>query len=583
MKKIKALFKYAYKYRYKYFIGIIFLILVDMLQLIPPKLIGYITDSISKGTATKSLLLRYILYIIVIAVLMAAGRFVWRMYIIGTSRKVEYDMRNSYFKHLQTLSINFYNKNKTGDLMALATNDIGAVRMALGPGVMMLTDSITLTITTIVIMLTINVKLTLLSLIPLPFVTFVALKFGKNIHRRFLKVQKAFSKLTDLVQENFSGIRIIKSFVQEQKEYEKFLEENDYYLETNMSLVKITGIFHPLIEFIASLSFVLLLGVGGVFAIYGYISLGDFVAFNMYLGSLVWPMMAVGWVINNIQRGFASLERIEKVLQEEPEIVDKKTEEVHSLAGDIVIKGLTFTYPGSEVPALNNISLHIKGGDTLGIIGRTGSSKSTIVNLLVRLYNVEDKTITIDGRDINKIPLSILRENIGFVPQDSFLFSSNIGENINLPFEMLEKDKVIQAAKDSDIYDNIMDFSEKFDTVVGERGVTLSGGQKQRISIARALIKNPDILILDDCLSAVDAKTESKILANLKRIMKNRTSIIISHRISAVKESDLIAVFDEGRIVELGKHNDLLANKGLYYDIYEKQQLEQQIQEQGEM
>jgi ATP-binding cassette, subfamily B, multidrug efflux pump len=583
MRKIKALFKYIYNYRFKYLVGIFFLILVDMLQLIPPKLIGYITDSISKGTATKVLLLRYIGLIILIAFLMAIGRYVWRMYIIGTSRKVEYDMRNNYFKHLQTLSVNFYNKNKTGDLMALATNDLNAVRMALGQGVMMMIDAITLTITTIVIMMTINVRLTLLSLIPLPFVSLVALKFGKSIHRKFLKVQKAFSRLTDMVQENFSGIRIIKSFVQEQKEYEKFLEENENYLETNMSLVRVNGIFHPLIEFIASLSSVLLLGVGGIFVIYGYISLGDFIAFNMYLGSLVWPMMAVGWVINIIQRGFASLERIESVLREKPEIIDKNIEETDSIKGDIVIKNLTFTYPGSVVPALDNVNINIKSGHTLGIVGRTGSSKSTLVNLLVRLYNVEDNKIIIGGRDINKIPLDVLRDNIGFVSQDAFLFSSTVGENINLPFEELDMERVAQAAKDSDIYESIIDFSDKFGTVVGERGVTLSGGQKQRISIARALIKNPEILILDDCLSAVDAKTETKILENLKRIMKDRTSIIISHRISAVKDSSLIAVFDEGRIIEIGTHSELLANKGLYYSIHEKQQLEQKVQEQEEM
>jgi ATP-binding cassette subfamily B protein len=583
MKRFKALFKYAYKYRFKYLVGIIFLILVDMLQLIPPKLIGYITDSISKGTATTSLLLSYIGYIIFIALAMAAGRYIWRIFIIGTSRKVEYDLRNKYFKHLQSLSINFYNKNKTGDLMALATNDLNAIRMALGQGVMMIIDSVTLTFTTIVIMMSINVRLTLLSLIPLPFVTIVALKFGKNIHKRFIKVQRAFSRLTDLVQENFSGIRIVKSFVQEEREYEKFLKENEHYYETNMSLVRITGIFHPLIEFIASLSFVLMLGIGGIFVIYGYISLGDFIAFNMYLGSLVWPMMAVGWVINTLQRGFASLERIEKVLHEKPKIIDSNIENITSLKGDIIIKKLSFTYPGSTAPALDNISIHIKGGDTLGIIGRTGSSKSTLVNLLVRLYDVEQGKISIAGKDINQIPLAVLRENIGFVSQDSFLFSSTVGENINLPFDSLDMNRVIQAAKDSDIYENIMDFQDKFETVVGERGVTLSGGQKQRISISRALIKNPDILVLDDCLSAVDAKTETKILENLKRIMKDRTSIIISHRISAVKDSNLIAVLDEGKIIELGTHNELLANKGLYYDIYEKQQLEQKIQENGEV
>lgn len=583
MKKIKALFKYTYKYRYRYLIGIIFLIAVDIIQLLPPKLMGAITDRISNGTATKSFLFKNILGIVSIAILMAVGRYIWRIFIIGTSRHVEYDIRNKYFKHLQTLSINFYNKNKTGDLMSLATNDLNAVRMALGPGIMMITDSLTLTVTTIVIMLSINVKLTLLSLIPLPFITLTALRFGKTIHRRFLKVQRAFSKLTDIVQENFSGIRIVKSFVQEEKEYEKFLKENDKYFDTNISLIKVIGIFHPLIEFIASLGFVILLGVGGIFVIYGNISLGDFVSFNMYLGNLIWPMMAVGQVINNIQRGFASLERIENVLYEKPEVYDDDTDDVTSLNGDIVINNLSFTYPGNAIPALKNINLRIKKGQTLGIIGRTGSSKSTLVNLLVRLYNVEDGRIFINGYDINRIPLSILRENIGFVPQDSFLFTSTVGENINLAFENLDMDKVIQASKDSDVYENIMDFEDKFETIVGERGVTLSGGQKQRISIARALIKEPEILILDDCLSAVDAKTETKILDNLKRIMEDRTSIIISHRISAVKDADLIAVFDEGSIVELGQHEKLINMKGLYRDIYEKQLLEQKIQEQGEV
>lgn len=579
MEKLKKLFKHAKVYKNRYIIGITFLLIVDIVQLIPPKIIGYLTDSISRGDASPEKILKYIFLIIFISLLMAGGRYVWRIYVVGTSRHVEYDMRNKLFRHLQSLSVNFYNKNKTGDLMAHATNDINAVRMALGPGIIMITDSIVLTLITLFIMLSINVKLTLLSLIPLPFVALVSGKFGKVIHKRFLKVQQAFSKLTDVVQENFSGIRVIKSFVQESKEYEKFIEENRNNFDANMSLIRVWGLFFPLIEFISSISFIILIGLGGVYVIYGDISLGDFIAFNMYLGSLVWPMMAVGWVINMLQRGFASLERIENILNEKPEIYDKDTCEISRLTGNISIKNLTFTYPGANSPALKNINLELKGGQTLGIIGKTGSGKSTLVNLLVRLYNVDNEAVFINDTDLNRIPLSALRENIGFVSQDAFLFSSTIADNINLSQEKLQMEKVYDSARASDIYDNIMDFKDKFDTLVGERGVTLSGGQKQRISISRALIKNPDILIFDDCLSAVDAKTEVKILENLKSIMKDKTSIIISHRISAVKDSDLIIALDEGEIAEMGIHKELLERDGLYSRMYEKQLIEEKIQE----
>lgn len=583
MNKIRSLFKYTYKYRNRYLIGLIFLISVDLLQLIPAKLIGFITDNISKGTATPKLLMKNIILIIIIAVLMAVGRFIWRIFIVGTSRYVEYDMRNNFFTHVQKLSLNFFNKNKTGDLMALATNDLNAVRMALGPGVIMMTDSIVLSIATLIIMLTIDVKLTLLSLIPLPFISLIALKFGSSIHKKFMRVQENFSKLTDMVQENFSGIRIIKSFVQEAEEYKKFTRENQKYFDVNMEFIKIWGLFSPLIEFVASLSFVLLIGIGGVFVIYGQISLGDFISFNMYLGNLVWPMMAIGWVINIIQRGFASLERIEKVLSENPEILDCDVDNSASLQGDIEIQNLTFNYENSNVPSLKNINLKIPKGSTLGIIGRTGSGKTTLVNLLLRLYNVEPGRISFNGLDINRVPLKTLRENIGFVSQDAFLFSTSIAENINLPCEDFNMDKIEDASKNADIYENIMGFPEGFSQVVGERGVTLSGGQKQRISIARALIKDPEILIFDDCLSAVDAKTEVKILENLKRIMSKKTSLIISHRISAVKDSNLIAVLDGGEIKELGTHEELLDLKGLYYSIYEKQLLEEKIAEEGDI
>lgn len=579
MKNLKSLLKQAHKYRYRYLLGITFLLIVDIAQLVPPKLVGFLTDSIKSNNVSKELILKYIFYIIITYTAIVVGRFVWRIYIFGTARHLEYDMRNQLFKHLQKLSLNFYNHNKTGDLMAHATNDLNAVRMSLSGGVVMIVDSIVLTITTLIVMLSINVKLTLLVLIPLPFLTIVATKFGKVIHKKFKRVQEAFSKLSDMVQENFSGIRIIKSFVQEKKEYDKFTNENTTNFKANMSLVKTIGIFHPLVEFIASLSLIILIAVGGIYTVYGIISLGDFISFNMYLGNLVWPMMAIGWVINQIQRGLASYERIQKIMDQNPEIVDIDTDDVASIDGDININNLTFIYPEAEVPALLDINLSIKKGQTLGIIGKTGSGKSTIVNLLTHLYNIDDGCININGHDINRIPLHVLRENIGFVQQDAFLFSTTIAENINLGLEEFDMERIIKSARDADIYDNIMDFPDKFNTMVGERGVTLSGGQKQRISIARSLIKNPEILIFDDCLSAVDAKTEVKILDNLKRIMKDKTSIIISHRISAVKDADIIAVLDSGKIIESGNHEELLKNKGLYYNIFEKQLIEQRLQE----
>ncbi len=583
MGKLNSLLKYAKKYKKRYFVGIVFLIIVDFIQLAPPKILGYLTDSLAQGTATKGKITVAVVSILLIAAIMATCRFMWRIYINGTARYVEYDIRSKFFKHLQSLSTNYYNKNKTGDLMALATNDLNAVRMALGQGVIMFCDAVVLTIATLIIMLSINTKLTLISLIPLPFVAIISRRFGRSIHKKFTRVQSCFSKLTDVVQENFSGIRIVKSFVQEEKEYEKFLEENKNNLNANMDFIRVWGIFSPLIELIASLSFVILIAIGGRFVILGNISLGEFITFNMYLGNLVWPMMAMGWVINNLQRGYASLERIEEVLNTQPEILDKYVDKIESLNGDIVIKDLTFAYPDTDLAALKDINITIKKGETLGIVGRTGSSKTTLINLLLRLYNVENGKILINGKDINKIPLDTLRHNIGFVSQDPFLFSTTLAENINLAYNELNMDKVIEATRNADVYDNIMDFPEGFDTMVGERGVTLSGGQKQRASIARALIKNPDILILDDCLSAVDAKTEVKILDNLKKIMKDKTSIIISHRISAVKEANQIIVLEQGKIAQKGTHEQLKNQEGIYREIYEKQQIEQAIMAEGEV
>lgn len=581
MRQFLTLKDFFWRHKWRYLLGILWLVLVDLLQLVFPRIFGRMTDTINQGLTTLPQLIRYVGWIVVIAFSVAGLRYLWRMYIFGTSRLLEYDLRNRFFRHLETLSLNYFHHHKTGDLMAHATNDIGAVRQAMGHGVVMLIDGIVMTAATIVMMIsTANLKLTLMALAPLPFLVLVVTRFGSTIHRRFKIVQEAFSDLTDRVQESFAGIRVVKSFVQEAKELEKFTAKNQHNVAMNMYLVRIWGMFFPLVEMISALSFLIVLWYGGMLVMYNDISLGDFVAFNSYLMMLTWPMMAIGWVINMMQRGAASMERLNAIFRVQPEIYDQEDVlPVPALSGKIEFHNLTFAYPGSDRPVLKNINLTIEEGKTVAIVGRTGSGKSTLVNLLLRLYQSEPGSILIDGHDINRLPLQTLRESIGYVPQDNFLFSTTIAENIRFGRDDAAPEAVEKAAKMAEVYDDIMGFPEKFATVLGERGVTLSGGQKQRVSIARALLKNPKILILDDSLSAVDTRTEEEILRNLKGFMAGRTSIIIAHRISTIKDADEIIVLEDGEITERGTHDQLLANGGLYYSLYQKQLLEQAIEQ----
>lgn len=580
MRSFLTLKDFLLKHKWSYFIGILWLLVVDGVQLIVPQIFRRLTDDFQSGMISTDGIVKYVLLIILTGFIIAAGRFGWRVYIFGNARKVEYYLRKRIFDKYLSLSPNYFNTHKTGDLMAHATNDVNAIRMAVGQGVMMLVDSTFMMILSLIMMArTTNLQLTSLVLITLPATILFVRKFGQMIHRRFRHVQEAFSDLTDTIQENFSGIRVIKSFVQEDLALDQFRAVNQDNFEKNLDLVKISGVFRPFIQFISAISFLLVIFFGGKQVISNNISLGEFIAFNSYLGLIIWPMMAFGQVINILQRGAASMERINRILDEEPEIVEVENPvHLEDPKGKIEFENVTFRYPNSNNNALEDINFTLEEGKSLAILGRTGSGKTTIVNLLLRLYDIEEGTIRYSDVDIRDLSFKSLRENIGYVPQDNFLFSTSIDENIAFAFdEEVSDEMIIEAAKMGEVYDNIIEFPKQFDTVLGERGVTLSGGQKQRTSIARALIKKPSVLILDDSLSAVDTKTEERILKNIENIGRDTTKIIISHRVSTVQNSDEIIFLEEGRIAERGDHESLLEEKGLYYELYEKQLLEEKI------
>lgn len=571
--------EFLLKYRWRYVIGLTSLLVVNVMQLLQPQVIRRFVDALPTGELSRQHIWVYSLIIVGLAVVIAVGRYMWRIYVMGTSRLLEYTLRNKLYAHLQTLSPRYFIQTKTGDLMAHATNDINAVRMAMGPGVVMLTDAVFMTVTILIIMLrTTDVRLTLLALLPLPFLALTARYFGRLIHRRFRKVQEAFSDLTDVVTENLSGIRVIKAFGREEASIDQFERINEHNVNMNMHLVRIWGLFHPLIQFLSALSVLIVIAYGGSLVILGTISLGDFIAFNMYLSMLTWPMMAIGWVINNLQRGTASVARLKVIFDEKPEIVDEPDAvPLVPMKGRIEIRDLTFTYPGTDRPVLEDINVTVEPGQTLAIVGRTGAGKTTLANLLLRVFDPPHGTMFIDGHDIRRITLESLRTQIGYSPQDNFLFSTTIAENIGFGGEFTQE-QIERAAKQARLHDDIMGFPHGYETMVGERGVTLSGGQKQRTGIARALVKDPRIMIFDDSLSAVDTQTEDAILRELKQMMEGRTTILIAHRISTVKDADHIIVLDEGRIVEQGTHDELVALGGLYADTYERQLLEEELE-----
>ena len=617
----RMILKYIGRHKWSYLGGIITLFVVDFANLYIPEYTGDIIDGLTIGNMDLNGALHYVFLILLVGLVLMTGRFFWRFFIFGSCRKIELEIREDMFSHLTGLSMNYYNNNKTGDLMAHFTNDLNSVRMAVGPAVISTFDAVIMTIMVLAKMIEhVNLELTLLAVVPLLVILFGGVYYGKAVEKRFSEKQQAFSDLTDEVQESISGIRVIKAFVQEHQEMKSFAKANQKNKEKNMQVVKLNAVVMPLLDALIGLSSVITLLYGGYLVSEGTITAGQFVAFNQYIGMLVWPMIATGDSINLFSQGIASMNRIQSIFDEQPEIKDteKTVAGITALQGDIQLTGLNFRYRQAMPEALKDISVKIPKGSTLAILGRTGSGKTTIANLLLHMYNVEDGMISFDGRDINEIPLKTLREQIAYVPQDNFLFSDTLQTNIafgvrNFKERPAEKtkhklflsrreseeayleqelynresqadkeyndlDKVQEAAKMACIHDNIMEFPRQYSTMVGERGVTVSGGQKQRSSIARALMKEAPILILDDSLSAVDTDTEEQILKNLKENRAGKTTIIIAHRISTIQNADHILVLENGEMAEYGTHEELLEQGGIYAGLYEKQQLEKQLE-----
>ncbi len=596
MNSLKHLNKYLLKYKFRLILGFIFVAISNVFGLYPAQIIREAFDLVDaqlsgkvlttdtylthlfEGLSFKKVILMFGVVVLVLAVLKGIFTFFMRQTIIIMSRLIEFDLKNEIFNHYQKLDTTFYKQNNTGDIMNRISEDVSKVRMYLGPGIMYTLNLIILFALVVPIMLSINVRLTLYSLAPLPILSITIYLVSNRINKQSAKVQEKLSDITTLSQETYSGIRILKSYVKEKFFYTKLAKENEAYRVRSMNLVKTNAVFFPVMMLLIGLSTILTIFIGGQELIAGNIKgNGTILEFVIYINMLTWPVTAIGWVTSIIQRAAASQTRINEFLSTEP-IISNPTDDNLEIEGKIVFDNVTFTYPESGIEALKNISFEINKGETLAIIGRTGSGKSSTINLLLRSYDVNSGKITIDNKNIDTINLNQLRENVGFVPQDVFLFSDTIENNIAFGYKNNLPDKSIieQAAKDAAIYSNIIEFPNGFKTKIGERGITLSGGQKQRISIARAIIKSPKILIFDDCLSAVDTETEDIILTNLKKIMKDRTSIIVSHRVSSVKNADKILVLDEGEIIEKGTHESLLAAKGNYYETYQKQLLEKE-------
>ncbi len=584
MKYLLKLLPYLSKYKATLYFGLVTVIVSNLFTVATPWYIGEAIDKLKRGLETQSLhhtdLLWYAVLVVGFAVIAGIMLFLTRQTIIVVSRKIEYDLRNDFLSHIQKLPLTYFQNTPTGDLMAHATNDISAVRNVLGPGIMYPADTLMTLSMSLILMFVKDWQLTLLALIPMPFVSYAVYYLGKIIHEKFNERQEQYSVLTTKAQENLSGARVVKAYVREEYEVEQFRKVSWEYFKKNLVLAKAQSIMWPLMFILVGLSLLITIYVGGLKVINGEMTIGTLTAFMTYLSLLIWPMIAFGWVTNMWQQGAASMKRLVKIFDTVPAICDTEETDhtIQSVDGEIEFRDVTFTHESAHQPTLKNIDLKIPKSTTLAIVGYTGAGKSSLVNLIPRLYDVSDGTILIDGVDIKKIPVEVLRKSIGYVPQETFLFSDSIEENIRYGDDDAVHEMMHEAAEVSQIAKDVVDFPQQYETMLGERGITLSGGQKQRTSIARAILRRPKILILDDALSAVDTYTEETILQRLKTMMSGRTSIIIAHRISTVKHADNIIVLDGGRIVEHGTHNELVERGGIYAGLYEKQQLERELE-----
>lgn len=587
MKSLWRINKYLYKYKGLLLLGIVFTVISNIFVIIPAQLvrlaIDYVVESFSLyrplakgglGESAQEIFLQFVfvLGMLILAMALLRGFFLFliRQTIIIMSRKIEYDMKNEIFEHYQKLPLSFYRKNSTGDLMARITEDVSRVRMYLGPAIMYGLNVLILFPLVIWYMVTVNLELTLYSLLPLPVLSLSIYYVNNLINERSEKIQRSLSELSTFVQEAFSGIRVLKAFVRESDSVNNFADASEDYKLKSIHLTRVNALFFPIIMALVGISTIITVYVGGIQVINGEIGYGVIAEFILYVNMLAWPVTSLGWVTSIIQRAAASQTRINEFMDVNNEIVSTENLQTE-IKGTVKVENMSFVYPDSGIQALDNISFEIKEGETLGIIGTTGSGKSTIANLLMRMYDPTTGTIKIDDKPIDAFDISNLRRQMGYVPQDVFLFSDSIGNNIAFGIDKADPKIIEKAAKDADVYQNIVEFPKGFETMLGERGITLSGGQKQRVSIARAIAKEPKILILDDCLSAVDTKTENVILNALKSIMENRTSIIISHRVSSAKLADQIIVLHDGKIIERGNHESLMNQKGVYSELYEKQ------------
>lgn len=592
MKDLAYLNKFFVKYIWRLIPGVIFVIISNVFGVLPAQVIRFAFDLVTENIATYRLfsgfgrqsmiyqvfgssLLLFGLLVLALALLRGLFLFLMRQTIIVMSRHIEYDLKNEIYNHYQELSLAFFRRHNTGDLMNRVTEDVSRVRMYLGPGIMYTVNTVVLFVMTIAIMLTVNVRLAIFSVLPLPILALIIYYVNNIINFRSEKIQERLSVLSSFVQENFSGIRVIKSYVREPFVKKRFAEESENYKTHSMALVRVQALFYPLMLMLVGLSNIITMYVGGIEVMKGNITSGNIAEFIVYLNQLTFPVISLGWVTSLIQRAAASQKRINEFLHEKPEIVSSPAAPIH-LKGHIEFRDVSFTYPDTGIQALKNVSFKAEPGEMLAIIGRTGSGKSTIANLVMRMYDCTNGHVLIDGKDVRQLNLENYRSQVGFVPQEVFLFSDTITNNIAFSAGTLDKQLIEQAAKDAAVYGNIMELDKGFDTLIGERGVTLSGGQKQRVSIARAIVKHPQILIFDDCLSAVDTRTEEEILTNLGRNMTGKTSIIIAHRISTIKNADKILVMDRGEIIEHGNHEELMDKKGAYFELYEKQLLEEE-------